>query len=110
MSVTVVISSDKKKKSSDEDKDVRRGTVNSNTNDIVHESPESSYESPSKDFDLSHEPWRHHFNTTSATFAGKVSSKVNLCLRLAFGTSYRDFQTSFRDFHTAAQCLDMKIS
>ena len=50
---------------------VRRGTVNSNTNNIVHKSTESSYESPSKDLDLAREPWMHHFNTTAA---GKASS------------------------------------
>ena len=64
-----------------------RETVNSNTNNIVYESTEPSYESPSKDLDLAHEPWRHHFNTTAA---GKpsYSLKEKLCLRLAVGTSY----------------------
>ena len=33
----------------DENKDVRRGTINSNTNNIVYQSNESSDESPSKD-------------------------------------------------------------
>ena len=35
---------------------VRRGTVNSNTNNIGYESTESSYESPFKDLDLALEP------------------------------------------------------
>ena len=43
LSVTVPISSDKKI-SSDEDKDVRRGTVSGNANNIVCESTESSYD------------------------------------------------------------------
>lgn len=55
MSVAVPISSDKNV-SSDEDKDVRRRTVNSNTNNIVYKSTESSYESPFKELDLAHEP------------------------------------------------------
>ena len=50
-----------------------RETVNSNTNNIVYKSTESSYESPSKDLDLAHEPWRHHFNTTAT---GKASSFI----------------------------------
>ena len=33
----------------DENKDVRRGTINSNTNNIVYQSNESSHESPAKD-------------------------------------------------------------
>ena len=57
----------------DKDKDVRRGTVNSNTNNIVYESTESIYESPSKNLDLAHEPWRHHFSFTAA---GKASSFI----------------------------------
>ena len=47
--------------------------ANSNTNNNVYGGTESSYESPSKDLDLSREPWRHHFNTTAA---GKASSFI----------------------------------
>ena len=58
LSVAVPISSDKNI-SSDEDKDVRRGIVNSNTNNIVYQSTESSYELPFKDkpsdHDLAHD-------------------------------------------------------
>ena len=79
LSVAVSLISSDKNISSDEDKDVRRGIVNSNTNNIVHQSTESSYELPSKDkqsdhdFAHDHEPWRHHFNATAA--GGKASSK-----------------------------------
>ena len=38
-----------------------RGTINSNTNNIVYGSTESSYESPSKDLDLAHEPCKAPF-------------------------------------------------
>ena len=78
LSVAVPISSDKNI-SSDEDKNVRRGIVNSNDNYIVYQSTESNYWLLSKDkqsdHDLAHdhEPWRHHFNTTAA--GGKASSK-----------------------------------
>ena len=40
--------------SSDEDKDARRGIVNSNTNNIVYQSTESSYELPFKDKPSNH--------------------------------------------------------
>ena len=52
---------------------VTRGTVNSNNNNIVYKSTESSYESPFKDLDFNHESWRHHFNTTAA---GKAPSFI----------------------------------
>ena len=72
MSVAVPISSDKNI-SSDEDKDVRRRTVNSNTNNFEYNSTESSYESPSKGKRLWSCPWTmQHFNNTAA---GKTSSK-----------------------------------
>ena len=48
LSVSVPISSDENL-SSDENKDVRRGTINSDTNNTVSQSNESSNESPSKD-------------------------------------------------------------
>ena len=79
MSVAVSPISSDKNISSDEDEDVRRGTVNSNTNDIVHQSTELSYELPSKDkwsdhnLAHDHEPWRHNFNT--AYGGGEASSK-----------------------------------
>ena len=65
MSDAVSINSDKNI-SSDEDKDVRRGNVNSNTNNIVYESTKSSYESPSKD--------KHH----QSIIKSKASSELLL--------------------------------
>ena len=59
MSVAVPISSDKNI-SSDEDKDVRRGIVNINTNNIVCQSLESSYELLFKDKPSDHDLVHDH--------------------------------------------------
>ena len=56
---------------SDEDKDVRKGIANINTNNIVYESTESSYETSSKYSDYDHA----HATTMTTTSAGKTSSK-----------------------------------
>ena len=60
LSVAVSLISSDKNISSDEDKDVRRGIVNSNTNNIVYQSTESSYELPFKDKPSNHDLAHDH--------------------------------------------------
>ena len=82
-----------KKIFSDEDKDVRRGTVNSNTNNILYENTEFNYESPSKDLDLAHEQRRHHFNNTAAcktsSFIKRKVVPQNRCWNILLKTKMR---------------------
>ena len=55
-----------------------RGTINSNTNNIVYESTEPSYESPSKDLDLAHESWARH-DTISASLLLVKHHQKKIC-------------------------------
>ena len=78
LSVAVPISSDKNI-SSDEDKDVSKGTVNSNTNNVVYQSTELSYEllfkDKTSDHDLAHDYEQMNHEGTISTLMLEVVVK-----------------------------------